>query len=97
MHELQFYSIIVLYIDLDQLNHILNIIGTPSAEDFQWITNEKVSMNIDGVCQFFPSPQAKSYLQALPYKPTIPWMQLFPQADAKGMSFLTRVTIQRQT
>ena len=86
MHELQFYSIIVLYIDLDQLNHILNVVGTPSAEDLQCIMNEKVSMNVS-MYQFFSSPQAKCYLQALPYKPSIPWTQLYPKADAKGMSF----------
>ena len=31
------------FLDLDQLNHILNVVGTPSAEDLQCIINEKVS------------------------------------------------------
>ena len=30
------------------------------------------------------SLQARCYLQALPYKPTVPWLRLFPKADAKG-------------
>jgi len=30
-------------------------------------------------------PQARNYLQALPYKPTVPWSRLFPKAGPKGM------------
>lgn len=33
----------IYHLDLDQLNHILNVVGTPSAEDLQCIVNEKVS------------------------------------------------------
>jgi mitogen-activated protein kinase 1/3 len=53
---------------LDQLNHILGILGSPTADDLQCIVNEK----------------AKSYLQSLPFKPRVPWVRLFPRADAKG-------------
>lgn len=60
---------------LDQLNHILNVVGTPSAEDLQCIMNEK----------------AKCYLQALPYKPSIPWTQLYPKADAKALDLLGKM------
>ena len=30
------------YVDLDQLNHILNVVGSPSQEDLDCIVNEKV-------------------------------------------------------
>ena len=32
--------------DLDQLNHILNILGSPTPQDLQCIINEKVRFNI---------------------------------------------------
>ncbi len=35
-------SMSFLFIDLDQLNHILGILGSPSAEDLNCIINEKV-------------------------------------------------------
>ena len=55
-------------LDLDQLNHILSILGSPSQEDLNCIINEK----------------ARSYLQSLPHKPKVPWNTLFDEADAKG-------------
>ena len=76
---------------LDQLNHILNIIGSPSADDLTCIRNEKVSF----LYMFLPCDyhvlyvwlhlQARCYLQNLPYKPTVPWQRLFPKADPKGV------------
>ncbi len=32
-------------LDLDQLNHILNVLGSPSQEDLQFIRNEKVGLH----------------------------------------------------
>ena len=49
---------------LDQLNHILGILGSPSPEDLNCIINDK----------------ARSYLQSLPFKPKIPWTRLYPNA-----------------
>ncbi|XP_063702959.1 mitogen-activated protein kinase ERK-A [Culicoides brevitarsis] len=57
---------------LDQLNHILGILGSPSQQDLECIINEK----------------ARSYLQSLPYKPTVPWNKLFPNADANALDLL---------
>ena len=31
-------------------------------------------------------PQARCYVQALPYKPTVPWSRLYPKADPKGVA-----------
>jgi mitogen-activated protein kinase 1/3 len=60
---------------LDQLNHILNVLGSPGPSDLQCIINEK----------------ARSYLQALPFKPTIPWVRLFPKADPKALDLLDKL------
>ncbi len=57
-----------LLLDLDQVHIILNIVGTPSADDLDSVTSE----------------QAKRYLQSLPYRPTIPWSKLYTKADATG-------------
>ena len=54
---------------LDQLNHILNILGSPSNDDLMCIYNHK----------------ARSYLQTLPVKGKVPWRRLYPNADAQGM------------
>ena len=37
-------SLIKLCSDLDQLNHILGILGSPSQDDLQCIMNEKVTI-----------------------------------------------------
>lgn len=60
---------------LDQLNHILGILGSPSKEDLQCIINDK----------------ARSYLESLPHKPTVPWNRLFPSADAKALDLLDKM------
>ena len=62
--------------DLDQLNHILGILGSPSSEDLECIINDK----------------ARGYLQSLPYKPKVPWGQLYPSAQAKGKHGTLRVS-----
>lgn len=60
---------------LDQLNHILGVLGSPSQEDLDCIVNEK----------------ARSYLQSLPFKPKVPWNKLFPQADPKALDLLGKM------
>ena len=55
---------------LDQLNHILNIIGSPTEEDLQCIQNER----------------ARGYLINLPRKVKVPFDKLFPNADHEGKS-----------
>ncbi|XP_025049741.1 glycogen synthase kinase-3 alpha-like, partial [Alligator sinensis] len=53
---------------LDQLNHILGVLGSPSQDDLNCIINMK----------------ARNYLQSLPHKAQVPWAKLFPKADPKG-------------
>ncbi|CAL8288329.1 unnamed protein product [Boreogadus saida] len=60
---------------LDQLNHILGILGSPTPEDLNCIINTK----------------ARNYLQSLPEKPKIPWDKLFPKADGKALDLLGRM------
>ncbi|KAF3700406.1 Mitogen-activated protein kinase 3 [Channa argus] len=60
---------------LDQLNHILGVLGSPSQEDLNCIINMK----------------ARNYLQSLPEKPKIPWEKLFYKADPKALDLLGRM------
>ncbi|KAK2558265.1 Mitogen-activated protein kinase 1 [Acropora cervicornis] len=60
---------------LDQLNHILGVLGSPSQEDLQCIMNEK----------------ARSYIQSLAYKATVPWEKIFPTADKKALDLLDKM------
>lgn len=60
---------------LDQLNHILGILGSPSQEDLECIINDK----------------ARSYLQSLPFKPKVPWNKLYPNADPNALDLLDKM------
>ncbi|CAL1277724.1 unnamed protein product [Larinioides sclopetarius] len=60
---------------LDQLNHILNIVGSPSQEDMYCIINEK----------------ARTYLQSLPRKPKVPWTSLYPNANVQALDLLDKM------
>ncbi|KAK8760728.1 hypothetical protein V5799_028006 [Amblyomma americanum] len=60
---------------LDQLNHILGVLGSPGPDDLNCIINEK----------------ARSYLQSLPHKAKIPWSKLYPDADPKALDLLDKM------
>ncbi|KAF0773677.1 mitogen-activated protein kinase 1 [Aphis craccivora] len=60
---------------LDQLNHILGILGSPTAVDLLCIINDK----------------ARSYLQSLPFKPKIAFSKLYPTADPKALDLLDKM------
>lgn len=60
---------------LDQLNHILGILGSPSQEDLECIINDK----------------ARGYLQSLPFKPKIPWDKLYGNADPNALDLLDKM------
>ena len=60
---------------LDQLNHILGVLGSPSQEDLNCIINDK----------------ARNYLQSLPFKPKIPWSRFYPKADDKALDLLEKM------
>lgn len=60
---------------LDQLNHILGILGSPSQEDLNCIINLK----------------ARNYLLSLPLRCKVPWNRLFPNADPKALDLLDKM------
>lgn len=62
---------------LDQLNHILNIIGSPTDEDLKCIQNER----------------ARGYLINLPRKSKVPFDRIFPNADPQGKEYLKNLSI----
>jgi len=68
---------------LDQLNHILNIIGSPSDDDLKCIQNER----------------ARGYLIGLPRKNKVPFDKIFPNGDPQGLYifilFISTKTINR--
>ena len=82
---------------LDQLNHILGVLGSPTPDDLQCIINEKVLFlhRFVKLCffirAFFFCFQARSYLQSLPYKPKVPWTKLYPNADPKALDLLDKM------
>ena len=69
------YIVHSILLGLDQLNHILGILGSPSQEDLNCIINEK----------------ARSYLQSLTPKPKVPWNRLYPEADPKALDLLDKM------
>lgn len=60
---------------LDQLNLILNQLGSPTQDDLSYITNEK----------------ARSYVQSLPRKTKVPWEEIYCTADHKALDLLDRM------
>ena len=60
---------------LDQLNHILNIIGSPTEEDLSCIQNDR----------------ARVYLVNLARKPKVPFEKIFPNADRLALDLLEKM------
>lgn len=60
---------------LDQLNHILGVLGSPSREDLNCIINDK----------------ARAYLVSLPEKRQVPWSSLYARADEKALNLLDKM------
>ncbi|KAM7540642.1 hypothetical protein Aperf_G00000024230 [Anoplocephala perfoliata] len=60
---------------IDQLKMILEVLGSPHQDDLNSISNTK----------------ARMYLEQLPKRQKIPWQQLFPFADPKGLDLLDRL------
>jgi len=58
--------------DLDQIQKIIDILGTPSSEDLAEVKQDR----------------ARKYLLSLPPKPKIPFSKLYPHANAAGMYLL---------
>lgn len=60
---------------LHQLVLILSVIGTPTPEDMECVTNEK----------------ARMYVRSLPYQHKVPFSTLYPNADPRALDLLDRL------
>lgn len=60
---------------VDQLNQILNLLGTPTEDTLRRVG----------------SPRAQDYIRSLPIKPRIPFKQLFPQANPLALDLLGKL------
>ncbi|PLW17198.1 hypothetical protein PCANC_16257, partial [Puccinia coronata f. sp. avenae] len=60
---------------VDQLNQILNYLGTPSERTLQRVG----------------SPRAQDYIRSLPYKEGVAFGQLFPGANPEGLDLLSKL------
>ena len=60
---------------LDQLKHVLSILGSLSQKNLNCIKNLK----------------ARNYLLSLPHKNKEPWNRLFPNVDAKALDLLDKM------
>ncbi|BGP48688.1 mitogen activated protein kinase 2 [Rhodotorula kratochvilovae] len=60
---------------IDQLNIVLHFLGTPS----------------DATLRRVGSPRAQDYIRSLPYKPGVPFVSLFPQANPLALDLLSKL------
>ncbi|CAH8543052.1 unnamed protein product [Heterobilharzia americana] len=60
---------------IDQLNLILQVLGSPTKEDFETIVNLK----------------ARAYLESLPHRTKVPWKQLYPYASESALDLLDKL------
>ncbi|KAF7257201.1 hypothetical protein EG68_05901 [Paragonimus skrjabini miyazakii] len=60
---------------IDQLNLILEVLGSPCKSDLESISNYK----------------ARAYLEQLPFRPKVPWSQLYPYASVKALDLLDKL------
>ncbi|KAF6774806.1 hypothetical protein AHF37_05894, partial [Paragonimus kellicotti] len=67
--------VLVTMTDIDQLNLILEVLGSPCKSDLESISNYK----------------ARAYLEQLPFRPKVPWSQLYPYASAKALDLLDKL------
>ena len=62
---------------LHQLRLIIDVLGTPSEEDLECITNQ----------------QAVQFLRQLPVKPKKPWTEVFPNASPSALELLSQMLV----
>lgn len=60
---------------VDQLNQILNLLGTPTEDTLRRVG----------------SPRAQDYIRSLPIKPRVPFQQMFPQANPQALDLLGKL------
>ncbi|KAM0750090.1 CMGC/MAPK/ERK protein kinase [Meredithblackwellia eburnea MCA 4105] len=60
---------------IDQLNIVLHFLGTPSDKTLRRVG----------------SPRAQDYIRSLPYKPGVPFVQLYPNANPLALDLLSKL------
>lgn len=60
---------------IDQLNLILDVLGSPNQEELDTISNYN----------------ARGFLERQPHRPKMPWEQLYPCVDPKGLDLLDKL------
>ncbi|GAA5962348.1 hypothetical protein JCM3765_002950 [Sporobolomyces pararoseus] len=60
---------------IDQLNIVLHFLGTPSDKTLRRVG----------------SPRAQDYIRSLPYKPGVPFVQLYPSANPLALDLLSKL------
>jgi serine/threonine protein kinase len=78
---------------VDQLNQILNYLGTPSEEALRRVGSPRVSLQQSKLCPFLSHTlsQAQDYIRSLPFKPKIPFQQLYPSANPLALDLLEKM------
>lgn len=70
-----FPSHILTILDVDQLNQILSVLGTPDDSTLRRIGSER----------------AQLYIRSLPKMKKVPWAQLYPKASPPALDLLERL------
>jgi mitogen-activated protein kinase 1/3 len=66
---------LTLYTDHHQLTLILDVLGTPTMEDYYGIKSRR----------------AREYIRSLPFKKKIPWKAMFPKTNDLALDLLERL------
>ncbi|OBZ73830.1 Mitogen-activated protein kinase SLT2/MPK1, partial [Grifola frondosa] len=77
---------------VDQLNKILDVLGTPNEEVIGRIASQKVCfVGRDLWSILIDIMQAQAYLRSLPFKKIVPFSKILPTADLQATDLLTRM------
>lgn len=76
---------------VDQLNQILHFLGTPSEETLRRVGSPRVSFQCFVDVNFSQLYQAQDYIRSLPFKPKIPFQQLYPTANPLALDLLEKM------
>jgi serine/threonine protein kinase len=79
---------------LHQLHLILDVLGTPSYEDTEFIASSRVSHCVLGwwlLSLYLAAAQAKAYIRGLPPRQKVPFKKLYPKASEAAIDLLERM------
>lgn len=71
-------------LDIHQLDLIVNVLGSPTDEDLEFIKNEKVDVTVTRITVISWRLQPRRYLKAQPRRHKVPFIALFPHANHEG-------------